>query len=375
MRTSEFNFDLPSDLIALHPVEPRDAARLLVVDPGTVGGDQFRSSHDVFQDRSVRDLPDLLAPGDVLVVNNTRVIPAALEGERRRSDATVRVRTNLVRRLGEDRWQAYLRPARRIAVGDEIEFGQAHQDGSTITLRASVAAKDDGGLVELVFDAAGPALDSAVARIGAMPLPPYIASRRQITDTDRLSYQTVFAETDGAVAAPTAALHFTQELLDSLAAREVDRVAVTLHVGAGTFLPVKSASIADHQMHAEWGEITPSAAARLNSARSRGGRIVAVGTTAVRLLETAVDDSGYIHPFAGETDLLITPGHSFRAVDVLMTNFHLPQSTLFMLVCAFSGFEVMKAAYAHAIANRYRFYSYGDASLLFPASSTRRLPA
>ena len=358
MRTDDFDFDLPEDLIALAPVTPRDAARMLVVHPGAEAN---------LADRTVQDLPDLLAPGDVLVVNDTRVIPAALEGIRRRGDNESRIQANLVRRLSGDRWQAFARPGKRLAVGDRIGFGT----GAGVTtclmgaLDATVVDKADGGLVELVFDLSGPALDAAIAGVGAMPLPPYIASRRAATDRDRIDYQTVCAARDGAVAAPTAALHFPDELLGRLEERGIARETVTLHVGAGTFLPVKSDEVADHQMHAEWGEISPSVADRLNAARARGGRVVAVGTTALRLLETAVDDGGDIRPFSGETDIFITPGFKFRAADILMTNFHLPRSTLFMLVGAFCGLETMRAAYAHAIAMRYRFYSYGDSSLLF----------
>lgn len=371
MRTSDFNFELPADRIALHPVEPRDAARMLVVKPQGPGLNSVDAS--IFADHVVRDLPDLLRPGDVLVVNNTRVIPAALEGNRIRGNSAVRVRVNLVRRLAGNCWQAFLRPGRRIALEDRIGFGDSDNGRSDAAFHATVAERDDNGLVVLVFDHSDPQLDALIAQHGSMPLPPYIASRRAVTDEDRDAYQTVFAEADGAVAAPTASLHFTEDLLVRLAERGVHRVTVTLHVGAGTFLPVKSDMVADHQMHAEWGEITQAAATRLNEIRSAGGRIVAVGTTAVRLLESAADRQGVIHPFQGETDMFIKPGHVFRGVDLMMTNFHLPKSTLFMLVSAFCGLEVMRSAYDHAIARGYRFYSYGDSSLLFPGAAASGL--
>ncbi|MEM7776875.1 MAG: tRNA preQ1(34) S-adenosylmethionine ribosyltransferase-isomerase QueA [Pseudomonadota bacterium] len=358
MKTSDFDFHLPDDRIALHPVVPRDAARLLVVRPDAT---------PTLEDRVVRELPALLQAGDVLVVNDTRVIPAALTGFRVRGTSQSRVHANLVRRVAADSWQAFVRPAKRLAVGDEVRFGGADTAAAEPGLVATLEDKANGGLVTLSFNQAGDALDAAVAACGAMPLPPYIANRRPATDADNRDYQTVFAERDGAVAAPTAALHFTPSLLAALEQRRIRRVAVTLHVGAGTFLPVKADAIADHHMHAEWGELTAETAAQLNAARQAGGRIVAVGTTALRLLETAADANGTIHPFSGETDIFIRPGHRFRGVDVLMTNFHLPRSTLFMLVAAFSGLDMMRNAYAHAISVGYRFYSYGDSSLLFPA--------
>ncbi len=369
MRTDDFDFDLPEERIALHPASPRDAARMLVVDP---------QAKPCLSDRTVRELAQLLRAGDVLVVNDTKVIPAALHGVRTRADARTPIEVNLVRRLNAATWQAFARPGRRLALGDTIAFMRQPIEGSHAkepaeadpSLSARVDHKAEGGLIELRFDRSGPALDAAVAALGDMPLPPYIAARRPASAADHESYQTVFATRQGAVAAPTAALHFTERLLTSLEAAGIARVTVTLHVGAGTFLPVKADDVADHKMHAEWGEITAAAADRINAARSAGGRIVAVGTTALRLLETAVDNKGTIHTFAGETDIFITPGFTFRAADVLMTNFHLPRSTLFMLVAAFSGLETTRAAYAHAIANAYRFYSYGDATLLFRAQDT-----
>lgn len=352
MRTDLFDFDLPEDRIALEPVSPRDAARMLVVSPGT---------ENVLNDRAVRDLPDLLAPGDALVFNNTRVIPAWLMGERMRDGVGSRISFNLVFRVDASRWRAFAKPQKRLSVGDQIVFGNQQ---STI-LSATVFEKAEGGEVELLFDQAGTQLDLTISMIGEMPLPPYIASKRQADARDRVSYQTVYAAKDGAVAAPTAGLHFTDALFARLDERGVERHFVTLHVGAGTFLPVKVDDIEAHTMHAEWGEVSADTAAALRQVRERGGRIIAVGTTSLRLLESAAR-TGDLQPFAGETDIFISPGYEFRIVDGLMTNFHLPRSTLFMLVAALSGLDVMKAAYAHAVASDYRFYSYGDASLLFP---------
>ncbi|MEM1307171.1 MAG: tRNA preQ1(34) S-adenosylmethionine ribosyltransferase-isomerase QueA [Pseudomonadota bacterium] len=353
MRMDAFDFELPDDLIALAPISPRDAARMLVVRPDDAAP---------FTNGYVRDLPRLLGAGDVLVVNDTRVIPAALNGRRTRGENVVPVQINLIRRRAADTWDAFAKPGRRLAVGDMVEFG----DGR---LSAEVFAKDEAGIVTFRFGASGPALDDAIAIGGAMPLPPYIASRRSATDDDDINYQTVYAERDGAVAAPTAGLHFTPELLEALRAAGVDQQTLTLHVGAGTFLPVKTNDLSTHVMHAEWGELTPATADALNRARDAGGRIVAVGTTVLRLLETAVQRDGRFQPFVGETDIFLKPGRTFRSAEVLMTNFHLPRSTLFMLVAAFAGLETMQAAYAHAIAQRYRFYSYGDSSLLFRAKA------
>jgi S-adenosylmethionine:tRNA ribosyltransferase-isomerase len=363
MRTSEFDFDLPEDRIALYPAVPRDSARLLVVRPGEAS---------LLEDRTVGDLPGLLRPDDVLLFNDTRVIPAALQGTRVRGPHETPVSFNLTRRVDESHWRAFAQPARRLQPGDRIRFG-AEADGRVCllgTLDATVVAKHDNGEVELAFSFHGAFLDEAIDALGSMPLPPYIASRRAPGPKDRDSYQTMFAAKEGAVAAPTAALHFTPELVETLKAKGMTTELVTLHVGAGTFLPVKVEDTADHHMHTEWGEVTPETAARLTEAKRAGRRIVAIGTTALRLLESAAKPDGTIHPFRGDTGIFITPGYRFRAVDVLMTNFHLPKSTLFMLVSAFSGLETMRSAYTHAIAHGYRFYSYGDACLLHPQPSS-----
>lgn len=349
MKTADFDFDLPEDRIALRPVEPRDSARLLVVRDGAL------------DDRIVRDLPDLLQPGDALVFNDTRVIPARLSGVRSRPGAdgeplTVEVEATLHHRDAPDVWSAFMKPGKRLKPGDRVAFAD---------LTAVIDAKAEDGLVTLRFDRSGPALDDAIRAVGVMPLPPYIAAKRPEDDRDRSDYQTVYAAHDGSVAAPTAGLHFTPALLDALRARGVSTHAVTLHVGAGTFLPVKADDTADHKMHSEWGTVSEQTAAALNAVRALGGRIVCVGTTSLRLLESAATPDGVIHPFHDDTAIFITPGYRFRAVDILMTNFHLPKSTLFMLVSAFAGLDTMKAAYAHAIDTGYRFYSYGDGSLLF----------
>lgn len=354
MRVDLFDFDLPEDRIALRPADPRDAARLLVV----------RSS-ETLADRIVRDLPDLLQPDDVLVFNDTKVIPAQLSGIRRRGDATARIDATLHMRVGPDRWLAFLRPAKRVAQGDRIQFGHGGNACLLGTLDATVAEKHDAGEVLLCFDLSGPSLDEALHAVGHVPLPPYIASKRGEDERDRSDYQTIYAREEGAVAAPTAGLHFTPDLMARLDARGVGRHFVTLHVGAGTFLPVKADDTADHRMHAETGLVSAETAAALNSARARGGRIIAVGTTSLRLLESAAREDGTIEPWSGATDIFITPGYRFRTADMLMTNFHLPRSTLFMLVSAFAGLDTMQGAYAHAIESGYRFYSYGDASLLF----------
>ncbi|MDX2306778.1 MAG: tRNA preQ1(34) S-adenosylmethionine ribosyltransferase-isomerase QueA [Hyphomicrobium sp.] len=356
MRTDIFDFDLPEDRIALYPAEPRDRARMLTVAPGEV---------PEFHDAVVSDLATILRPGDAIVFNDTRVIPAALEGRRVRGASSAKVAFNLLRRTGADRWRAFARPAKRLVVGDRVAF-QGPADGDGTLLSATISERGEAGEVELVFELSGGALDRAINEIGAMPLPPYIALKRAVSDADRASYQTLFAARDGAVAAPTAGLHFTPELVAALDERGVARHTVTLHVGAGTFLPVKAEDTRDHTMHTEWAELGAETAAALADVRLRGGRVVAVGTTVLRTLEAAVAARGGFAAWSGETSIFITPGYRFRAVDVLMTNFHLPRSTLFMLVSAFSGIETMKAAYSHAIANGYRFYSYGDACLLFP---------
>jgi S-adenosylmethionine:tRNA ribosyltransferase-isomerase len=359
VRTGLFDFELPPERIALRPATPRDSARLLVVRPG--GSPEFA-------DKSVRDLPELLSPGDALVINDTKVIPARLEGQRIRADSTVEVEATLIKRIGPERWRALAKPAKRLKEGDRIRFGHEGRVCLLGALDATVEEKGEGGEITLRFDFHGPVLDEAIETLGHMPLPPYIAARRPDDDRDRTDYQTIFASRDGSVAAPTAGLHFTEELNARLAARGIVQHRVTLHVGAGTFLPVKTDEVSEHRMHAEWGEVSASTASALNEVRAKGGRIVPVGTTALRLLESAAGEDRAINPFAGETAIFITPGYRFRAADALLTNFHLPRSTLFMLVSAFAGLGRMKGAYGHAIESGYRFYSYGDASLLFPGT-------
>ncbi|MGB3866928.1 MAG: tRNA preQ1(34) S-adenosylmethionine ribosyltransferase-isomerase QueA [Xanthobacteraceae bacterium] len=360
MRTDLFDFELPPERIALRPAHPRDAARLLVVRPG-----------DALQNRRVSDLAQLLRPGDQLVVNDTKVIPAQLTGRRIGREAEPRIEATLIERLDGSRWQALVKPAKKLIEGDTVRFGNEGRVCLLGHLDAGVEAKGDNGEVTLAFSFHGPTLDQAIADVGAPPLPPYIAARRAPDEQDAQDYQTMFATHEGAVAAPTAGLHFTPALEAALAARGVAIHRLTLHVGAGTFLPVKTDDTDGHRMHAEWGTVSEGTAAALNAARASGGRIVAVGTTSLRLLESAADAGGEVRPFSGDTDIFITPGYRFRAVDVLMTNFHLPRSTLFMLVSAFSGLDTMKRAYAHAIAGGYRFYSYGDACLLFPDPASR----
>jgi S-adenosylmethionine:tRNA ribosyltransferase-isomerase len=356
MRTDLFDFALPPERIALRPVSPRDAARLLVVRPGLA---------PELEDRSVRDLPDLLRSGDALVVNDTKVIPARLNGRRIGRDPEVAIEATLHQRLDGARWRAFVKPAKRLARGDIVRFGNEGGLCFLGQLDATVEAKGEGGEVTLAFAFHGPVLDQAVDERGAMPLPPYIAARRTPDERDRNDYQTVFARAEGSVAAPTAGLHFTDDLLARLDERGILLRKVTLNVGAGTFLPVKAEDTAAHRMHAEAGIVSAETAQALNAVRRSGGRIVAVGSTSLRLLESAIGSDGRIHAFDGETALFITPGYRFRAVDVMMSNFHLPRSTLFMLVAAFSGLDVMQRAYAHAIGADYRFYSYGDACLLF----------
>ena len=343
MHLSDFDFELPPDRIALRPARPRDSARLLLVEGADIS------------DHGVVELPDLLRRGDVLVFNDTKVIPAQLEG--RRGEASIGA--TLHKREGPREWRAFLRNAKRARVGDTIDFGEG--------VAASVVDKADDGSALLHFHGEEP-VELLLERAGRMPLPPYIASRRKVDEADREDYQTMFAREEGAVAAPTAALHFTPRLLKALDAKGIGRETLTLHVGAGTFLPVKSERIEEHQMHAEWGRIDAATADRLNAVRRSGGRLISVGTTSLRLLESAAGEDGVIRPFEGDTAIFITPGYRFRAIDGLITNFHLPRSTLFMLVSALMGLEVMKSAYAHAIDAGYRFYSYGDASLLLPAA-------
>jgi S-adenosylmethionine:tRNA ribosyltransferase-isomerase len=339
MRVADFDFELPAERIALRPVSPRDAAKLLVVNGERLEG------------HIVRDLPALLRPGDLVIANDTRVIPARLAGLR----GDVRIEATLHKRLGPARWAAFARPGKRLHVGDRVAFG---------ALSAQVEAKGEGGEVTLCFDREGAALDQAIEAEGVPPLPPYIASRRAVDQQDRADYQTIYADEAGSVAAPTAGLHFTTALWQALADRGIAHRFVTLHVGAGTFLPVKVDDTADHRMHAERGELNAETAEAIAAAKAKGGRIVAIGTTSLRVLEASGGQ-----PFDGDIDLFITPGYRFKVVDLLMTNFHLPRSTLFMLVSAFIGLDRARQAYAHAIASGYRFYSYGDACLLTRAAA------
>ncbi|MEM7268652.1 MAG: tRNA preQ1(34) S-adenosylmethionine ribosyltransferase-isomerase QueA [Pseudomonadota bacterium] len=341
MRVDAFDFDLPEDLIALRPARPRRSARLLVADRDT-------------RVTSFENLADELRSGDLIVFNNTKVLPARLSGVRRRGDAEAKIEATLIKRLGPDRWRTLAKPGKRLKAGDRVDFSG---------LGAEVEEKGEGGEILFRFDRAGADLDQAVAEVGAPPLPPYIAQRRGADDADDADYQTMFAERPGAVAAPTASLHFDDVVMASLAQRGVKTATVTLHVGAGTFLPVKVDDTANHVMHSEWGEIDEAACAAIAAAKEARGRIIAAGTTSLRVLETAAEDG--LEPWVGETDIFITPGYEFRLIDGLITNFHLPRSTLFMLVSALKGVERMQAIYAHAIAEKMRFYSYGDASLLW----------
>ncbi|MDG2004591.1 MAG: tRNA preQ1(34) S-adenosylmethionine ribosyltransferase-isomerase QueA [Novosphingobium sp.] len=343
MRVDQFDFELPAECIALRPVRPRDSARMLLV-----------AADSGIADHTVSGLPALLRAGDVLVFNDTRVIPAQLEGRR----GQARIGATLHKRIDLRRWQAFIRNAKRLKQGDIIEFSAG--------VNATAEQGGDDGSWTLCFAGEEP-VEGLLERAGRMPLPPYIAGKREVDEADRSDYQTMFAREDGAVAAPTASLHFTPDLLAALDAAGVLRETLTLHVGAGTFLPVKAEDTQDHRMHAEWGRVDAGTAARLNAARAAGGRIIAAGTTSLRLLESAVGEDGMIQPFEGDTAIFITPGYRFKAIDGLMTNFHLPRSTLFMLVSALMGLEKMQAAYAHAIGEGYRFYSYGDSSLLLPA--------
>ncbi len=359
MRTDLFDFDLPPERIALRPISPRDAARLLVVRPG--GAPEL-------EDHGMRDLPALLQPGDALVVNDTKVIPARLKGRRiSRRETQPTIEATLHRRLDGSRWRAFVRPAKKLEPGDVLRFGTEGRVCFLGALDATVEEKGEGGEVTLTFSLHGAVLDQAIDERGDMPLPPYIASRRAVDARDRDDYQTMFARQEGSVATPTASLHFTEGLMEHLRERGVSLHVVTLHVGAGTFLPVKAADTEGHKMHAEWGTVSAETAAALNAARQAGGRIVAAGSTSLRLLENAAGKDGVIRPFSGETSIFITPGYCFKAADLMLTNFHLPRSTLFMLVSAFSGLDVMQRAYAHALKAGYRFYSYGDACLLYPA--------
>ncbi|MCC2980057.1 tRNA preQ1(34) S-adenosylmethionine ribosyltransferase-isomerase QueA [Sphingomonas sp. IC4-52] len=341
MNVDQFDFDLPQERVALRPASPRDSARMLVLDGAST------------RDRSVADLPGELRAGDLLVFNDTRVIPAQLEGTR----GAAKIGATLHKREGPRRWRAFIRNAKRLRDGDPIDFGQG------VIAAASDRAEDGSFALEFAGDEP---VELLLERAGQMPLPPYIAAKRPTDARDADDYQTMFAREAGAVAAPTAALHFTPDLLAAIEAAGVGHATLTLHVGAGTFLPVKATDTADHQMHAEWGRIDRATAERLNAVRASGGRVIAVGTTSLRLIESAATPDGLVRPFEGDTSIFITPGYCFRGIDGLITNFHLPRSTLFMLVSALMGLDRMKAAYAHAIENDYRFYSYGDASLLLP---------
>jgi S-adenosylmethionine:tRNA ribosyltransferase-isomerase len=355
MRVDLFDFELPDELIALRPARPRDSARLLHV-----------RAAGAFEDRMVRDAPALLKRGDLLVFNDTRVIPARLQGVRDREGQRVEVEATLLKRLSPSTWTALAKPGKRLRQGDHVRFGAVMERACVLgALDATVSAKGEDGEITLTFDLAGPDLDAAIAAAGAMPLPPYIAGRRAPDQEDYRDYQTVYAAKDGAIAAPTAGLHFTDDLLRVLDEAGVERAIVTLHVGAGTFLPVKAEDTTAHVMHAEWREIPGAAAEAVNRAKAEGRRVIAVGTTALRALESAADENGRVRAEVGDTSIFITPGFRFRIVDGLWTNFHLPRSTLFMLVAAFAGLERMRAAYAHAVLERYRFYSYGDASLIW----------
>ena len=353
MRTDLFDFELPTERIALRPAHPRDSARMLVVEPGA-------SLHD----RGISDLPQWLKAGDQLVVNDTKVISAQLRGRRLGRETEPKIEATLIKRLDGSRWQALVKPAKKLARGDVVRFGNEGRVCLLGHLDAEVEDKGEDGAVTLSFSFHGPTLDSAISDLGSPPLPPYIASKRAPDEHDADDYQTMFAVNEGAVAAPTAGLHFTPALEAALREHGVGLHRITLHVGAGTFLPVKADDTSEHKMHSEWGAISPATAEALNAARARGGRVVAVGTTSLRVLESAATENGEIRPFDDETAIFITPGYRFRAVDILLTNFHLPRSTLFMLVSAFSGLETMKRAYSHAIESGYRFYSYGDACLL-----------
>ena len=356
MRTDLFDFELPAANIALRPASPRDSAAMLVVQPD-----------GVLQDRRIAELPQWLEPGDQLVVNDTKVIAAQLRGRRIGREAEPKIEATLIKRLDASRWQALAKPAKKLVPGDVVRFGNEGKVCLLGHLDAQVEAKGEDGEITLSFSFHGPALDQAIADLGTPPLPPYIASKRRPDAQDASDYQTMFAANEGAVAAPTAGLHFTPALEAALRNHGIELHRLTLHVGAGTFLPVKVDETSEHRMHAEWGCISRDTAAALNEARAKGGRIVAVGTTSLRLLESAAAEDGTIQPFDGDTSIFITPGYRFRSVDILLTNFHLPRSTLFMLVSAFCGLETMKRAYAHAIRTGYRFYSYGDACLLFRA--------
>lgn len=357
MRVDLFDFELPDERIALRPAVPRDASKMLVIDPKNFG------SNAAFSDCGISQFVDFLNEGDAVVFNDTRVIPAQFEGVRIRGENKVNVSATLHMRVADNAWKAFIRPGKRIKQGDAIVF----KNSDHVQLNATVTAKGDGGEVTLTFDLSGADLDSQVMIVGKIPLPPYIASKRDNDDADHEDYQTIYAKDAGAVAAPTAGLHFTESIFEALKAKGVSTHFVTLHVGAGTFLPVKADDTENHLMHSEIGYVTQDVADQLNAAHKNGGRIISIGTTSLRLLESATNERGEVLAWSGPTDIFITPGYTFKAVDVLLTNFHLPKSTLFMLVSSFCGLETMQAAYKYAIENEYRFYSYGDASLLFKA--------
>ena len=348
MDVNLFNFDLPEDRIALRPTEPKDHSRMMVIKDGAI------------EDRRMIDLPDFLQPNDVIVFNDTKVIPAQLYGECRGFD----VECNLHKRLGPVEWVAFAKKVKRLRVSDKITFGDRLD-----AIVTEISSDDQIGQITLRFEVAPGLLEARLQDVGQMPLPPYIAAKREIDEQDLTDYQTIFAKREGAVAAPTASLHFTERLLDAIEAKGVHKAMLTLHVGAGTFLPVKVDDTKQHKMHSEWGEVSDDAAQLINEAVDSGGRVIAVGTTALRLLETATAKDGRIRPWSGDTDIFITPGYRFKIVDMLVTNFHLPKSTLFMLVAAFAGLSEMQKAYAHAIEDGYRFYSYGDGSLIYKADT------
>lgn len=358
MRVDAFDFHLPEERIALRPAEPRESARLLVVDP-------VHTPH--LADKTLADLPSFLREGDCIIVNDTKVLPARLIGYRQRGENRAKIEATLHKREGEHCWRAFFKPAKKLNIDEEVIFVSAADDD--VTLKAVLIERGEGGEGVFRFVQSGAALDSAIASVGHMPLPPYIAARRAEDEQDKQDYQTIFADRTGAVAAPTAGLHFTPALVEACKAKGADILRVTLHVGAGTFLPVKVEDTKDHKMHAEWGELNAATADALNRCRARGGRIIAIGTTSMRTLESAVKSDGTFEAWSSDTSIFITPGYRFKAVDVLLTNFHLPKSTLFMLVSAFSGLDLMREAYKHAIEKGYRFYSYGDACLLHRASS------
>lgn len=364
LRVDLFNFDLPEGAIALRPVAPKDSAKLLVVDPNGKTGLEL-------SDHLARDLPNFLRAGDAIIFNDTKVIPAQLEGTRSRANpqggnSVAKIGATLHMRTKDNIWLAFVRGSKKLVIGDRVKFGS-----EATPLDCSVTQKGDEGEVEFTFDLSGADLDQALVEVGHIPLPPYIALKRGEDERDKKDYQTIYAKDEGAVAAPTAGLHFTEELFAALDAKGIERHFVTLHVGAGTFLPVKAEDTDDHKMHFERGIVSAETAKALNVVKARGGRIVSVGTTSLRLLESAVDEKGDLQPWEGATDIFITPGYVFKFVDILMTNFHLPKSTLMMLVSAFSGIDTMRKTYAHAITNKYRFYSYGDASLLYLQKNTK----